>query len=80
MMSTTASTGCGPTLTSEELEELDEDAIVTLIRCRLAVLERAGCESADCLALASRADADLAKAAELIARGCPAELALRILV
>lgn len=79
-MATRASTACGGCTSPAEFEELAEDEIVFLIRCRLAELERAGCDSPDCVVLASRADVGLEQAADLISRGCPADLALRILL
>jgi hypothetical protein len=76
----TISTPCGATLTASELEELGEDEVVSLIRCRLEALKRAGCDALDCLLLATRVDVGLEPAAALVARGCPPALALRILL
>lgn len=78
-MDTTSGT-CGGTLTAAELEELGEDEVVSLIRCRLEALKRAGCDALECLLLATRVDVDLEPAAALVARGCPPPLALRILL
>jgi hypothetical protein len=61
-------------------EGLNEETVLSLIRCRLAELKRAGCDSPDCVVLAGRVDVDLEGAADLVARGCPADLALRILL
>jgi hypothetical protein len=76
----TTSGSCGGTLTAAELEELGEDEVVSLIRCRLEALKRAGCDALECLLLATRVDVGLEPAAALVARGCPPALALRILL
>jgi hypothetical protein len=79
-MSTNVQETCNGAIASAEFEQLGDDEIVDLILCRLEELERAGCGSPECLVLASRADLDLERAADLVARGCPPELALRILL
>jgi hypothetical protein len=79
-MSTNARQTCSGSTPAARFEELGEQEIVDLILCRLEKLERAGCGSPDCLVLASRADLDLEQAVDLVARGCPPELALRILL
>jgi hypothetical protein len=43
-------------------------------------LERAGYPAADAAALAARSDVDLHHAAELLAKGCPVDVALLILL
>lgn len=67
-------------LTESEFEQLDDEEMVAIIVCRLDELRRAGCESPDCIVLASRADVSLGQALDLLAHGCSARLALRILV
>jgi hypothetical protein len=47
---------------------------------RTEALERAGYSHADAAKLAARMDVDLHHAAELLAKGCSAELALLILL
>ena len=47
---------------------------------RAEALERAGYSAADAAKLAARTDVDLHHAAELLANGCSAELALLILL
>lgn len=71
---------CGGCTSAAELEDLEEEQILSLIRCRLEELKRAGCDSLDCIILASRVDVALERAADLVARGCPPRLALRILL
>lgn len=77
----TASTlECGGWIDPDLLEELDVEAIVSLIRCRHDELEAAGCDSPGCFVLAGRLDVELGRAADLVGRGCTPELALRILL
>jgi hypothetical protein len=77
---TKAQEACGGAIPAAQFEELGDEEIVALIRCRLEELGLAGCNSPDCLVLASRVDLDLDRAVDLVARGCPAALALRILL
>ena len=65
---TTAETNVRPT--EQELVE----------RWRAEELERAGYPAEAAAALALRGDVDLHRAAELLQRGCSAELALKILI
>ena len=48
-------------------------------RWRTAELMRVGFPGDDAVALAARTDVDLHEAIELVQRGCPTELAVRIL-
>ena len=48
-------------------------------RWRTAELMRVGFPGDDAVALAARSDVDLHEAIELVQRGCPPELAVRIL-
>jgi len=76
----TANEACGGVLSAAELEFLDEPDVVELILCRLDQLKRVGCVSPDCAVLAGRVDVSVEAAVDLVARGCPPELALRILL
>lgn len=71
---------CGETLRSDEAERRGNAELVARILCRLERLKRIGCDRPDCLLLAGRLDVDLDRAVELVARGCPPDLAVRILV
>jgi hypothetical protein len=71
---------CGASVRSEVVEEYADEKLVSLILCRLEELRRGGCEGDDCVALAGRVDIDLGQAINLVERGCPADLALRILL
>jgi len=78
-VSTDLDGGCASALRAEEVERHDEEAILSRILCRLHELRRSGCDNPDCIVLAGRLDVDLADAVELLGRGCPPGLALRIL-
>ena len=49
-------------------------------RWRAGELERAGYDIATAVELAERRDVDLHRALDLVARGCPSDLAARILL
>jgi hypothetical protein len=57
-----------------------ESEIERIERWRAGELERAGYDPAGAAALAARHDVDLHAAADLLAQGCPPELALKILL
>ena len=65
-------------MTAAEVQEVTE--IERIERWRMEELERAGYSLEAAGSLARRHDIDLHEATELIARGCPPELALRILL
>ena len=62
------------------VEEIVETELERVERWRAEALERAGYSHLDAIELASRADVDLHDAIELLERGCPADLAARILL
>jgi hypothetical protein len=70
---------CGDRIESELAEGLDVDEITALISCRLTELRRTGCDADACVILATRLDIEIDRATELVGRGCPPELAVRIL-
>jgi hypothetical protein len=57
-----------------------EDETVDVIRWRFSQLARSGYGIEDAIALATHLDVDLHRASDLVARGCPPSLALRILL
>jgi hypothetical protein len=61
------------------VHEIVETEAERVERWRAEALERAGYEHDDALELASRQDVDLHDALDLIERGCPPDLAVRIL-
>jgi hypothetical protein len=60
-------------------EEIIETELDRVERWRTAELMRVGFAGDDAVALAARTDVDLHEAIELVQRGCPPELAFRIL-
>jgi hypothetical protein len=63
-----------------ETDEAPETELERVLRWRWEELRRAGFGFKDSLLLAVSLDVDLHLATELLARGCPADTALRILV
>lgn len=63
----------------EEAEPVSQEE-VAILHWRTEELERAGYGTLDAVELAARTDVDLRRACDLLARGCPLELALRILL
>ena len=63
-----------------EIEDAAETENERVLRWRWQELRRAGFGYKDSLLLAVSLDVDLHLATDLLARGCPAETALRILV
>ena len=59
--------------------DIVETELERVERWRTAELMRVGFAGDDAVALAARLDVDLHQAIELIRRGCPPELAVRIL-
>jgi hypothetical protein len=59
--------------------EVVETELERVERWRTSELMRVGFAGDDALALAARFDIDLHEAIELVRRGCPPELAIRIL-
>jgi hypothetical protein len=68
------------TMSAAELRLQDETEIERIEHWRAEALERAGYDPSAAAMLAMRHDVDLHEAEELLARGCPPELALRILL
>jgi hypothetical protein len=60
-------------------QEIVETELDRVERWRTAELMRVGFPGDDAVALAARMDVDLHEAIELVQRGCPPELAVRIL-
>ena len=77
-MATTSSKGLRVNAADAQLIEETEQERVE--RWRAEELERAGYGAGSAARIAARFDIDLHLAAELVARGCPEELALQILL
>ena len=67
-------------MASTELQILVETESERIERWRAEELERAGYEPGAAAKIAVRSDIDLHLAVDLLARGCPQDLALRILL
>jgi hypothetical protein len=64
---------------AENVIEVVETELERVERWRTSELMRVGFPGDDAVALAARTDVDLHQAIELVQRGCPPNLALRIL-
>jgi hypothetical protein len=62
------------------VHETTETELERVERWRAEALSRAGYEPVDAFELAARTDIDLHEAIELVERGCPVGLAVRILI
>ena len=67
-------------MSAADAEVLDETELERVARWRTEELERAGYTAAAATEIAFRTDIDLHTAVEIAARGCPEELALKILL
>ena len=67
-------------MTIAELSTSAEQETEAVFEWRFSQLARSGYDLCEALALAASADVDVQRAADLIARGCPPSLALRILL
>ena len=67
-------------MTIAELTAQAEQESTPVLDWRFSQLTRSGYTVADALVLAARTDVDLHRAADLVARGCPPSVALRILL
>ena len=64
---------------TENVIEVVETELERVERWRTSELMRVGFRGDDAVALAARTDVDLHQAIELVQRGCPPDLAIRIL-
>ena len=60
--------------------EFETQETADVVEWRFSQLTRSGFAAEDAIRLATRLDVDLHQAADLVARGCPPSLALRILL
>jgi hypothetical protein len=67
-------------MTVAEFSSLDERDATAVLEWRFSQLARSGYGIEEAIALAAHTDVDLHRAADLVARGCPPSLALRILL
>ena len=67
-------------MTAANANVITESELDRIVRWRSEELERAGYSTEGSAALAARLDIDLHEAIDIVKRGCPAEIALRILL
>ena len=67
-------------MAAAKLDALDDTEEERIIRWRMEALLKAGYDWSASMLLAVRSDIDLHLARSLVARGCPADTALRILL
>ena len=67
-------------MTAANTNVIVESELDRIVRWRSEELERAGYSPDGAASLAARLDVDLHEAIDLVKRGCPAEIALRILL
>jgi hypothetical protein len=67
-------------MTVAELISQDGGEATAVVEWRFSQLTKSGYRTEDAIALAMHTDVDLHYAADLVARGCPPALALRILL
>jgi len=67
-------------MTAAQFEQLGDLEAETVLRWRFEELLRGGYEAGEAMILASHVEIDLHSAIDLVARGCPTQTALRILL
>ncbi len=67
-------------MTIAEFETVEERTMIEVLEWRFAQLAKSGYGIADAITLATHTEIDLHCASELVTRGCPPSLALRILL
>ena len=65
-------------MTAAHFEALETPVAEAVLRWRFEALVAAGYDAGSALILASHVEVDLHEAADLLARGCPPETAMRI--
>lgn len=65
-------------MTAAQFEALETPVVEAVLRWRFEALVHAGYDAGNALILASHIEVDLHAAADLLARGCPPETAMRI--
>jgi hypothetical protein len=67
-------------MTAAQFEQLGELEAETVLRWRFDALVRSGYDAGEAMILASHVEVDLHRATDLVAHGCPASTAMRILL
>jgi len=67
-------------MSTTESEQLDAPEVEEVVRWRFEVLVRAGYDAGSAMLVASHGEVDLHEATDLVLRGCPPDVALRIVL
>jgi hypothetical protein len=67
-------------MTAAQFEQLEIPEVEAVLRWRFEALVRAGFDAGSAMILASHVEIDLHDATSLLARGCPPETAMEILL
>jgi hypothetical protein len=67
-------------MTAAQFEELEAPEVEAVLRWRFEELVRAGFDAGSAMILASHVEVDLHDVASLLARGCPPETAMQIVL
>ncbi len=67
-------------MTAVQFEELETPVVEVVLRWRFEELLRAGYDAGSAMILASHVEVDLHAATSLLARGCPPETAMQIVL
>ena len=67
-------------MSATHIEEIESPELDAVLRWRFEELLRAGYDAGTALVVAGQAEIDLHAATRLLERGCPAELAARIIL
>jgi hypothetical protein len=67
-------------MTAAQFEELEAPVVEAVLRWRFEELLRAGYDAGSAMILASHVEVDLHAARSLLARGCPPETAMQIVL
>jgi len=67
-------------MTAAQFEELEAPEVEAVLRWRFEAFVRAGFDAGSAMILASHVEVDLHDVASLLARGCPPETAMQIVL
>ncbi len=69
-----------PSVSKDVFEKLDAESATALLESRFQFLSDAGCTTEEAVLMAVHAEVEVEEALRLLSRGCPARVALRILL
>ena len=67
-------------MTAAQFEDVDVSEIEAVLRWRFEELVRSGYDAGSAMVISSHIEVDLHAATDLVTRGCPPELALKIVL